>query len=29
MPEELTDLAGLVDIAEQAGWTPVGSFGTG
>lgn len=22
-PEELTDLAGLVDAAEQAGWTPV------
>ncbi|MEV6705237.1 SAM-dependent methyltransferase [Micromonospora wenchangensis] len=22
-PEELTDLAGLIDAAEQAGWTPV------
>lgn len=22
-PEDLTDLAGLVDVAEQAGWTPV------
>ena len=22
-PEDFTDLAGLVDVAEQAGWTPV------
>jgi hypothetical protein len=22
-PDDFTDLAGLVDIAEQAGWTPV------